>query len=907
MIISKVEIENWKLFRDVVQFAFSPEVNLIVGPNEAGKSTLVEAISRGLYDKHTTRAAELTAVQPWGTSLSPRVTVEFVTKGEEYRIRKRFLSSQESVLSKKVGGKWQRIAEGDQADKQVSALLDTELYEHGASKPEHRGLTQLLWMPQGRFELPDDLNRTTHDKLRSVLGVMSVAPEEQEAAAEIDRRFAAVFTARRMDYAKSSRIQEVQADIKKTEEELSGIKQKVGHKEELVHRIEQMQVALRTLKEDLSKAEEDLVVKQEERDEARRHKEARIRAESELNRAKSAYEELDERVTAIAKTEGDIADAQKELKSTKWTENRLRKESEGLEKQVKEKQRLLAQLRQKESALATELRSLRIHYDLVRDQNDLQTARTRLTEAQEVLRKLRGIEAKLTELQAPSEEELEGLRQLASELDRKKAALDASSLRVCFQAATNVKGIVENSSKENFSLTSGEEREWTSPRRLSIELDGIGRFSAQGASQQAVDLEKQVSDLEQRLHTELAAFGAVRIEDAAKSSHQRRDLESLRDKLSNQVEQLIPDGEDALRKHVSRLDAKVKVAQEKAGRLSDDIVRKLGQLDLSAQQDMLAEAINRVEERQEVIAEKVEEAEEQVAKLQEDKQKKEKAIQNIRERSAGLKGQLRTLKNNLKKLRDDGLSQQERLEKRKELLKNYKEAQQFYEALEEEAEEKETRPEEAFRRAEKKVKDLQNKERAKTEQLRTYEGQLRSLAEEGLYERESELTERLSELQKQQIWLQTDAEAIKLLKLLKDHFQQRTLDSLVEPVRRIVEPSFRRLVGPRYDAIRLDRAMRPSTVTVAGWGQEADSSELSFGTREQLAFLVRLALGELLARDERVAVVLDDPLVNTDPARFGEALGIIQEASRKVQVFILTCHETAYTGLEANTVELGGY
>ncbi len=906
MIITKVEVENWKLFRDAVEFEFCPDINLIVGPNEAGKSILVEAISRGLYDKHTTRAAELTAVQPWGTHLSPRVTAEFRTNDEEYRIEKRFLSSADSILSKKVGGKWEKIADGDQADKQVCALLDAELCKHGASKPEHRGVAQLLWMPQGRFELPGDLNDTTTGKLRSVLGAMSVARQAHEAAAELDRWFGEVFTTKRMDYTKGSEIKKVQKAIEDTEEELTEVRQRIGDKEELVHKVEQARVGLEKLKEELAQAEEDLAAKQEARDKAREHREARIKAESALNSAKSAHEKLNERVTAIEETEEKIAESQKKLDEAERRAKVLREESSGLAKQLEEEQEALTQLQKKKSALDAELRNLRIHHDLVRDQNDLETARKRLGDAQKVLGKLADIESNLSDLQAPAEEELKELRELSSELEKKRAALEARSLSVSFQAEKPVEGTVENGNIESFSLDTGEERQWTSPRGLTIELNGIGRFSAQGGSEEAVDLEEQVSDLEQQLHLELAAFEAETLEDAAKSSQKRRDLESSLEKLTNQLEQLIPDGEDALKKDVSRLKAKVDAAQEKAEPLSDELADKLKELDASARQEMLTEAINRVEEQQEGLAEEAKQVEKEVKKRQGEKQKKDEAIHEVGEEIAGLKGQVTTLQNSLEELQDDGLSQEERLEKRKKLLKEYKAAQQFCDALKEEVDEKEKRPEEALGRAERKVKKLQKKERSETERLRTHEGQLRSLAEEGLYEKESELTERLSELERQEARLRVDADAIKLLKLLKDHYQQKTLDLLVEPVRRIVEPNFRRLVGPKYDAIKLDRAMRPSTVTVAGWGEEADSTELSFGTQEQLAFLVRLALGKLLGEDERVAVVLDDPLVNTDPARFDEALGIIQEASRKAQVFILTCHETAYAGLEANTVELGG-
>jgi DNA repair exonuclease SbcCD ATPase subunit len=907
MLITKIEVENWKLFRDAVEFEFSPDINFIVGPNEAGKSTLIEAVSRALYDKHTTRAVELTAVQPWGTSLSPRVAVEFQANDGEYRIDKRFLSSADSTLRKKVGGKWEKIADGDQADKQVCALLDAELYEHGASKPEHRGMTQLLWMPQGRFELPDDLNRATTDKLRSVLGAISVPPKEQEATAEIDRRFGEVFTTKRMDYAKGSRIKAVQEEIAEAEEQLAEVGQRVRDGGQLVHKVEQARIALEKLGKELAQAEDDLAAKREARDKAREHREARIKAESSLNKAKDAYERLDERVTAIAKTEERIAEAKAQLKSAERNAKSLRQESEELARQLEEGQKALAKLQDKRSTLADELRNLRIHYDLVRDQDDLERVQERLRAAQGVLEKLQGIESELSDLQAPNEEELEELRKLSSRLDKKRAALQASSLRVRFQAETAVNGTVENGARESFSLSSGDGREWTSARALNVELAGVGRFSAQGGSDEAADLKEEVGDIEDQLRAELAALGAETVQDAAERSRQHRNLEGSREKLKNQLQQLIPDGEDVAKKDVNRLKTKVDATKKKAEPFSRELSDKLNELDASAQQHMLAERINRVEEQQQKLAEDTKQAEKELTNRQGDKQKKDDAIQKTVEESAELKGQLTQLQNRVDELRDDGLSKDQRLEKQKEALKKYKEAEQFCDALKEEAEEKEKRPEEAFLRAERKAKQLQNRERAKTEQLRTDEGELRSLTEEGLYEKESELMERLTELQEQKSLLQRDADAIKLLKLLKDHFQQKALDSLVEPVRHIVQPNFRRLVGPKYEAIKLDRAMRPRTLTVADWGEEADATELSFGTQEQLAFLVRLALGELLGGDERLAVVLDDPLVNTDPARFDEALGIIQEASRKMQLFILTCHETAYAGLEGNTVELGSY
>ena len=48
MRLTRIEIEGFGALR-AVDLHFGPAMNLVVGPNEAGKSTLQEAILAGLY------------------------------------------------------------------------------------------------------------------------------------------------------------------------------------------------------------------------------------------------------------------------------------------------------------------------------------------------------------------------------------------------------------------------------------------------------------------------------------------------------------------------------------------------------------------------------------------------------------------------------------------------------------------------------------------------------------------------------------------------------------------------------------------------------------------------------------------------------------------------------------------
>lgn len=81
--------------------------------------------------------------------------------------------------------------------------------------------------------------------------------------------------------------------------------------------------------------------------------------------------------------------------------------------------------------------------------------------------------------------------------------------------------------------------------------------------------------------------------------------------------------------------------------------------------------------------------------------------------------------------------------------------------------------------------------------------------------------------------------------------------------------------------------------------------DLSYGTKEQLAFSIRLALADILSEDENQMVVLDDPLTNTDNTRLRKALDLLECYGRKVQILLITCDKSKYAGLNRkNMIEI---
>ena len=99
MILRSIRVEGWQCFINPVHVGpFSDGLNVLYAPNATGKSTLFEALLRGLLDSHRVTGQEVEALRPWGRALTPAVTVEFTHEGTDYRLAKRFLDRPSSHL-----------------------------------------------------------------------------------------------------------------------------------------------------------------------------------------------------------------------------------------------------------------------------------------------------------------------------------------------------------------------------------------------------------------------------------------------------------------------------------------------------------------------------------------------------------------------------------------------------------------------------------------------------------------------------------------------------------------------------------------------------------------------------------------------------------------------------------------
>ena len=154
MKLRALELEQFRKFDRAVRITGMDDgLNLIVGPNEMGKSTLFAAVHAVLFERHRSQAQAVRSFQPAGhDGASPHVALQLDVGRQPYRIEKRFLRRPSAELTLPDG----RRLHGDAAEEALDALLGDGGAAGARSAPGALGIWNLLWVGQGQsFVLPE--------------------------------------------------------------------------------------------------------------------------------------------------------------------------------------------------------------------------------------------------------------------------------------------------------------------------------------------------------------------------------------------------------------------------------------------------------------------------------------------------------------------------------------------------------------------------------------------------------------------------------------------------------------------------------------------------------------------------------------------------------------------------------
>jgi uncharacterized protein YhaN len=150
-------------------------------------------------------------------------------------------------------------------------------------------------------------------------------------------------------------------------------------------------------------------------------------------------------------------------------------------------------------------------------------------------------------------------------------------------------------------------------------------------------------------------------------------------------------------------------------------------------------------------------------------------------------------------------------------------------------------------------------------------------------ERLSEIGQAIQQAEQREHEVEIEYEA---WRLLHDTLRQAETTESAHLGRALAGPvgtRFRQLTGGRYGDIELGAQLEAGGIHVAGGLREI--AALSAGTQDQLATLLRVCIAQQL----RSAILLDDHLTQSDPARVAWFNTTLREAAESVQIILITC------------------
>jgi len=533
VIIEQITIKNWRGYREPHTFQFEDGINLLAGRNEAGKSTLFEALTRVLFDRHNSKTEEIRAIQPIGSSLGPEATIQFQANGGRYRAVKRFLQEPKSALYSERGGSWELDHEGDEADVRLREILRGEATSRTAARPEHRGLAQALWYLQSDGAIPE---KTWSDGVKQGLqGLVQLAARSPIEAGILERVSASYGehwtpTGR---VSSSSELGRLQAELPALEEHLAGLQEKAtsigSHRADL----EEIQSSEAEKRKELEKAQAELVessarVQQaEELDREREMKEwAKKEAEQKAQRLQEHRSQVEDKQKKINERRADAKTLEESLSETAID---VRAEESARERHARRwKEELEPALKALEAELQA-LHALERLRKLEKDRNRLEQHLhkvARIEEQLEARRKERG------ELVAPDNNEWKRFGTASKKLGVLQAQVEAGAIRVAFEWTGKDRKV-----RTRPSLRASEDNEYLVAEPTEFQIEGVGNVRVRSGASALNDLLTERDNVEQEVRQFLTRFGVADADGMADLHEKGRDLDKAISTLAESLEE----------------------------------------------------------------------------------------------------------------------------------------------------------------------------------------------------------------------------------------------------------------------------------------------------------------------------------------------------------------------------------
>jgi len=187
-------------------------------------------------------------------------------------------------------------------------------------------------------------------------------------------------------------------------------------------------------------------------------------------------------------------------------------------------------------------------------------------------------------------------------------------------------------------------------------------------------------------------------------------------------------------------------------------------------------------------------------------------------------------------------------------------------------------------------------------ELTEVQTRLKIQGEEGLHEKLHMAQSCLEHLEKHNLALFRRANAAKVLFEIMREERDKARRAYLAPLKEKIECLGRLVFN---DSFRVEISEELQIVSRTSKDITVSFNSLSGGTKEQLSLIFRLACSMIVSKDGGTPLILDDALGYTDPERLCLMGAVLAKAAKECQVIIFTCIPDRYSNVgEASVVSL---
>lgn len=856
-------------------------VTIVQGPNEVGKTSLVEALDLLFRRKHDSTAQDVDAVRPRGRDADPEVVAEIETGPYVFAYRKRFATTRHGLTELEITAPAHEQLTGGEAHDRAEAILaetiDVDLWEalrivQGAELDRvelaaARSLATALESTSpataiGERELDllqrvRDEHQTYFTKAGGPRKLIVEARERVEGAERTRDDLAAKLDGLESDI---ERIAALERDLPERERHLAESEARVGELEDALAEVADLE---RTRKEHASalEAAETRVESTAERHRTREELATRERVtaerlpELERNAAATA-EELDGAAATLADAREALEDARK---ARRETEQR-------------------AELRRRDVD----------HLDDVRELARLTELQERLTGANETIAQATATIERIR----VTDELLERLRDADRQVAIAANRVDVATPELTVEAEDGPVTVEVDDEETEVTADGPWSRRASEP--VTLRFPGTARVTVD-PGERAEDATAALDEA-QRAHRALLDEAGVDDLDAAEEAlRRRRDAEARRTAAEAQREEAL--GERSVDELETELATRRERIADHAGQRPDDPPLPSDVDEARRLRDEADSSLEQARATEEEAAREHERARDRHEQLREASHTATVELRLAREEAERVRDRLAAER---AETPDDELA--EALTTARTEAEEAEEALRAAESRLEEASPDEVRTLADNARA--TVASARDELRAAQDELVELRARVGERGGEGLFDQHAEAEAELERARADLRALERRAAAAERLHASLERHHAAARERYVGPLREQIVRLGRILHGADFD-VELDEELRIARRTLDGL--TLDFEDLSHGAKEQLDLIARLACSILIADDGGGPLIVDDTLGSADPDRLERMGAILRTAGKHCQVIVLTCYPDRYRHVGgARVVQLSG-